>query len=125
MIKLIIALLLLPILSHGQIMNDSLLRSNIYDAGIELVKFKRIHSTGVTINIIGIGITGIGIATLSNNGNKNAGIATVGGIVSLIGYIIELSSYKHIGKAGIILQGNGIAFPLKRKKGLNDWEQHF
>ena len=89
-----------------------------YWAGGELARFSTIHTIGSTCEIAGVGLALLSTATIKNGvvANNTAAIASAGALVSFIGYIIEGTSYKHIKRAGIILQSNGIGIPIKYKK---------
>jgi len=101
---------------YSQSMQIDSMKKSMYKAGKELVAFNKIHSTGVAIEFIGLGVGVIGAVTSSSNGSY--GVPIVGGVIGIAGFLIELTAYKHIKNAGIILEGNGIAIPLRHRKSL-------
>ena len=111
--KFILILLLISNICYSQSKYDSVL----YKSGNELIKFEKIHRTGTTLEIIGVVTAGVSLAlTSGNNGYNNVGIIAIGGGISLVGYLITLTSYNHIKLAGIEFKNSGVIIPIKHKK---------
>jgi hypothetical protein len=102
---LIIFLTILTSKAHSQI--DT---AHIRKAGIEMVKYEKQYTAGVMIGIVGVGVA---VAATSSDTN-NKPLAIGGGVLSLIGFIIQISASDHIKKAGIYLQGKSVVIPLHK-----------
>lgn len=102
---LLIVFMFLSLNAHSQI--DT---AHIRKAGIELVKYEKQYTAGVMIGIVGVGVA---VAASSSDQNNKA-LAIGGGVLSLIGFIIQISASDHIKKAGIYLQGKNLVIPLHR-----------
>ena len=87
-----------------------------YKAGAELIKFNKVHSLGAHLEFAGMVLTLASTATITTDLHTTAFIAAGGTILSLVGYVVEATSYKHIKRAGIILEGIGISIPLDHRK---------
>jgi hypothetical protein len=87
-----------------------------YQAGAELMRFSKIHSIGSAVETVGVIITLLSTTTISSSPQSTKDIAAVGAVISFAGVIIGGTSYKHIKRAGIALEGNGITIPLDRVK---------
>lgn len=108
---LLIALLLLSTASFSQ-MRDS----TAFKAGAELIKFERQHSTGIVLQVIGGGLVGVGAASSANNPSVSKPLVIGGSVLAFIGLVTQLTSATHIKKAGLILQGNTLIIPLKKRR---------
>ena len=84
--------------------------AHIRKAGVELVKYEKQYTAGVMIGIVGVGVA---VAASSSDQNNQA-LAIGGGVLSLIGFIIQISASDHIKKAGIYLQGKNLVIPLHK-----------
>jgi hypothetical protein len=102
---LLFVFILLSTRAHSQI--DT---AHIRKAGIEMVKYEKQYTAGVMIGIVGVGVA----VAASSSDTNNKPLAIGGGVLSLIGFIIQLTASDHIKKAGIYLQGKSIVVPLHK-----------
>ncbi len=83
---------------------------NTQRAGGELVAFKRQYFTGLSIQMLGVGLLTAGLITASNTPtypktkNNSAPFYYAGGSLLVIGGTINLFSHRHIGTAGRLLK---------------------
>lgn len=109
---LLLLLLLSSSICYGQQDNEQT------RAGLELMRFYKIHTIGGGLELAGLGLAALSTATIKNGvvANNTAAIASFGALVSFAGYIVEATSYKHIKRAGLIMTGNGVAVPILYRK---------
>jgi hypothetical protein len=69
--------------------------AHIRKAGIELTKYEKQYTAGVMIGIVGVGVA---VAVSSSDGSNRKQLAIGRGILSLIGFIIQISASDHIKK---------------------------
>lgn len=79
--------------------------------GDELIKFKNHYYTGYGLMFGGFAVASTSLF-ISDNDTKIA-MTTIGGAISLIGFIVNLESISHVGKAGLLLNENGIGVKIK------------
>ena len=83
---------------------------NTQRAGGELVAFKRQYFTGLSIQLLGVGLLTAGLITASNTPtfpktkNNSAPFYYAGGSLLVVGGTINLFSHRHIGTAGRLLK---------------------
>ncbi len=113
--KIVLLILLIPALCQAQIQDTSFQQVNerLRKASIEMIKFDKQFRSGIMLEIIGGVIIGAG-SVGSSTTNKQP-IIIVGSIIGLFGFIMNISSSTHIKNAGLILRGNKVVIPLKRK----------
>jgi hypothetical protein len=81
--------------------------------GDELQIFTKHYYAGFGISILGAGLIYAGVDRNSvKDPNKGKPLMIAGGIVSGIGFLISLESNIHIGRAGILLNENGIGIKI-------------
>ena len=95
---------------------NSMLKNNTPDglsnyqnkaAGEELMKASKHYYLGLGMLVGGAFVSAVGgsIGNSTNNGEGGIGFYLIGGAVTLVGEVLILESYSHIGKAGKILNG--------------------
>lgn len=80
-------------------------------AGRELQKFKTIYTASIGVEIGGGIVFGLGIS-----GNKNSTLTTIGGGCLLVGFLMQMMSFSHIGTAGMYMENRNIIIPIPAKK---------
>lgn len=118
-LKKLIITIFISLLANNFIYSQSLqidsMKTTMSKAGKELHTFYFVHSTGVVLELVGLGVGVAGLIPLPQNNNIQ-GLSVLGGIVFVAGCITDLASFKHIKNAGIILERNGIAIPIRQRK---------
>ena len=110
-------IIFLPYISPAQTADTTMLH-HIDLAGKELVTYNRIHATGTALEVGGTCVAVFGLVAGSGTNTSLQEIAFIsGGVLSLVGTIISLTSHKHIGLAGLELRyaSHGLAVPLPIK----------
>lgn len=107
------------------------LQNSMTIAGKHLEAYARESNIALTLYISGNALLAIGAVTdiikASNNVSNSSTSSTnsfrghdifyiAGGLLSLVGIVSHMSASSDIGRAGLILQGSGIAIPIKGKK---------
>jgi hypothetical protein len=108
--RILLLMLLSSCICHAQI------DSARYKAGAELIKFNKIHSIGSGLQVAGIILTLASTATITTDLHTTAFVAAGGTILTFVGYVVEATSYKHIKRAGMYLEGDSIIIPLDHKR---------
>lgn len=91
--------------------NDSL-GAIMARAGSELTKYYKVHSIGTAIAVTG-GVTFAVGESLLHSSKTSDVLVGVGGALGIAGIFVNIASHAHIRRAGLILQGNGIAIPIR------------
>lgn len=108
---IVIALMILPTFSFCQ--QDTAyqkLDERMKKASAEFIKFDNQFRVGITLEILGGIIAGVG-----TNITDGTPVIIGGGILAVAGLIINASSSAHVRNAGIYLRANGIVIPLHNK----------
>lgn len=108
--RILFLLLISSFACHAQI------DSTRYKAGAELIQFNKIHKIGSGLELTGLVLTLASSTTITTDLRTTAFIAASGTIITFVGYVIEATSYKHIKRAGMYLEGNSIVVPLDHKR---------
>lgn len=109
--KVLFILLIFPICASAQV--DSAAYERMNNAGKELTSFCNQHGTGMGIAVGGLILTGIGVSVSSK---QTSSLVYIGGGISLVGWIMEMSSYGHIHNAAKYLRGDMIVIPINKKQ---------
>jgi len=112
--NILLFMLLSSCVCHAQI--DSVR----YRAGAELIQFNKVHRIGSGLELTGIVLTLASTATITTDLHTTAFIAASGTILTFVGYVVDATSYKHIKRAGMYLEGNSVIIPLDRKRRRRD-----
>jgi hypothetical protein len=94
--------------------------SSRYKAGVELIKFNKVHAIGSGLKLAGIVVTLASSATITTDLRTTAFVAASGTILTLVGYVVEATAYKHIKRAGLYLEGDSIIIPLDHRRRRKD-----
>lgn len=113
MIKKLFFILSLFIVTNclAQKRDTTLRNAGLVGAGNELIKFDRKFTTGLGMQLAGSILVGIGSAVDANNSSREP-LIIGGGVLSLVGFFIQLTSSSHVRKAGIMLKQNKLVIPL-------------
>lgn len=111
MINKLLFLLLISSSCIAQKRDTTLRDANLYNAGNELIKFDRKFTTGLGMQLAGSILVGVGAAAEAGNSSREP-LLIGGGVLSLVGFFIQLSSSSHVKKAGILFRKNKLVVPL-------------
>lgn len=82
-----------------------------------LSKFQKQYRTGTIITFVGGAVATGGLITTINTETTNYQyLLVIGGIISTIGFIMQIDSHKWIGKAGIGITENGLTIKYDLNK---------
>jgi hypothetical protein len=91
----------------------------MYYSGLEMKTFAKHHSRGMALLTIGAGlIIGGPVYNAINDGDFNNAynLVRIGGLMSIIGTVLEFEASTHMRDAGLILSGNGVGIRVKINK---------
>jgi hypothetical protein len=86
-----------------------------YKAGALLKQHANTYYTGICISVGGIALSG-GAAIMESSSINATPLFIIGGVASLIGTVISITSHSKINDAGIQLRGYSVNVPIKPKK---------
>lgn len=114
--KILVIILFMPIALRAQTTDTSFAQidAKFKKASTEFTKFHSLYQGGIMLEIFGGVLLGAGAATNTNNGAHQA-ITIGGGVLTLIGFIMNLSSSQHIKNAGLYLKNGSLVMPIKSK----------
>jgi len=91
----------------------------MYYSGLEMKTFARHHTRGMALLTIGAGLIlgGPVYSAVYDKGFDNAyNLVAIGGVMSIIGTILEFEASTHMRDAGLILSGSGVGITVKINK---------
>jgi hypothetical protein len=91
----------------------------MYYSGFEMKTFARHHSRGMALLTVGTGLIlgGPVYSAVFDKGFDNAyNLVRIGGVMSIIGTILQFEASTHMRDAGLILSGNGVGITVKINK---------
>lgn len=106
---ILLSLLIIPFLAIAQKRDTTL-----FKAGVEFEKYVNQHSTGLVMQLAGGGLLAAGL--ISNKNTNNSGtrkpLLIGGGVLTFVGFVVQLISGSHIRNAAILLKQNKLVIPL-------------